>query len=145
MGCLTHVMWMMGLWTPIAANCSVALWVSMLSRNPFIYSYADQYQLLVALLLALIPTGRSFSFDSNFSKAKGTVSVAYRALLQLQVALVYLDSGLTKGGPTWRIDGTAIYYSLVNPRDARNPARVSRARVVRRPNVGKLRLFSHSA
>jgi hypothetical protein len=62
-----------------------------------------------------MPTGRGFSLDAHWRGRGGTVPVWCRRLLQFQLALVYLSTGLLKTGKTWHEDGTATYFALVNP------------------------------
>ena len=115
-----HVAWAAGAATPLSAAVSILCWVSMFGRNPMLFAYPDQFMLMMALLLALSPSGRAVSVDAwlrrRFAGAEDrTVPVWCRRLLQLQVAVLYTGTGLLKSGPTWIKDGSAIYFTLVNP------------------------------
>jgi hypothetical protein len=113
-GVVAHVLWLVGLWTTPAALVSFAVWASMVGRNPLLYSLADQLQMALAFLLAAMPTGRGLSLDAR-RRGPRPVPVWCRRLVQLQVAVMYTGTGLLKSGPTWREDGTALYYAVVNP------------------------------
>ena len=114
-GVVAHVLWLVGLYTRPAALVAVALWMSMVGRNPLLYAMPDQLHTALALWLALLPAGRGFSLDARWRGRGGPVPVWCRRLLQLQLAVLYTGTGLLKGGATWRSDGTALYYALVNP------------------------------
>ena len=38
-----------------------------------------------------------------------------RRVIQFELALIYVHTGLAKDGKTWHADGTALYYALANP------------------------------
>jgi len=114
-GLLAHVTWMLGLFTALSGLVSFGLWVSMVGRNPMLYAYPDQLCVMLAFLLALMPSGRGLSLDARWRGKGGTVPVWCRRILQFQLALVYVVTGLAKDGKTWHADGTALYYTLVNP------------------------------
>lgn len=113
-GVVAHLLWLVGLFTRPAAIVAVLVWVSMVGRNPHLYSMPDQFHTVTAVLLALLPSGRGLSLDARWRGKGGPVPVWCRRLLQLQVAVVYTNTGILKTGASWR-DGSAIYYSLVNP------------------------------
>lgn len=108
-------LWTVGLFTRVSALVGMLVWVSMYGRNPLLYAYPDQLALMFGFLLALMPAGRGFSLDARWRGRGGTVPLWCRRILQLQLAIVYTSTGLDKTGPTWREDGTAIYYTLVSP------------------------------
>lgn len=123
-GALAHVGWVLGAWTRICSVVSVVLWVSMMGRNPLLYGFPDQLGLVLAVLLAFMPTGRAWSVDAwrrrraahaGSAEIPVLVPVWCRHLLQLQLVVVYGATGLLKTGDTWRESGTAIYYTMVNP------------------------------
>ncbi len=114
LGLVAHLLWLVGLFTRPAALVAVAVWLSMVGRNPLLYSMPDNMLSALALWLALMPSGRGLSLDARWRGKGGPVPIWCRRLLQLQIAVVYTGTGLLKSGTTWK-DGTAIYYSLVNP------------------------------
>lgn len=114
LGVVAHILWLVGLYTRPAAIVAVVVWVSMVGRNPLLYSMPDNLITALSMWLALLPSGRGLSLDARWRGKGGPVPVWCRRLLQLQVAVVYTGTGLLKSGVTWR-EGTAIYYSLVNP------------------------------
>jgi len=113
-GVLAHILWLVGLYTRPAALVAVIVWVSMVGRNPLLYSMPDNLITALSVWLALLPSGRGLSLDARLRGKGGPVPVWCRRLLQLQIAVVYTGTGLLKTGSTWK-EGTAIYYSLVNP------------------------------
>jgi hypothetical protein len=113
-GVVAHVMWLVGLYTRVAATVAFAVWASMMGRNPLLYSMPDQMHACMMFLLALMPTGRGLSLDARWRGKGGPVPLWCRRVLQFQVAVVYGTTGMLKTGTTWR-EGTALYYSLVNP------------------------------
>lgn len=114
-GVVAHLLWLVGLYTRPAALVSFAVWSSLVGRNPLLYAMPDQMHTCMLLWLALTPSGRGLSLDARWRGKGGPVPVWCRRILQLQIAVVYTTTGLLKTGATWKVDGTAIYYSLVNP------------------------------
>ncbi len=114
-GVVAHVMWLVGLYTRVAAVVAAAIWLSMVGRNPLLYSMPDQLHSCLIVWLALMPTGRGVSLDARWRGKGGPVPVWCRRIVQLQIAVVYTTTGLLKSGATWQADGTAIYYALANP------------------------------
>lgn len=114
-GVIAHVLWLVGLFTRPAAIVAFVVWSSMVGRNPLLYGMPDQLHTGLALWMALLPTGRGFSLDSRWRGKGGPVPVWCRRLLQLQIAVLYTGTGLLKSGSTWKEEGTALYFSLVNP------------------------------
>lgn len=114
-GVVAHLCWVVGLFSRIAGFACLALWVSLMGRNPMLYAYPDQFAIAFCVLFALMPTGRGFSLDAKWRGKGGTVPVWCRRLLHFQLALVYVATGLAKHGKTWHEEGTAIYYTVVNP------------------------------
>lgn len=114
-GVLALGLWTVGLFTRISSVIGMLVWFSMYGRNPLLYAYPDQLALMLGFLLALTPSGRGFSLDARWRGRGGTVPIWCRRILQLQLAIVYTATGLEKTGETWRVDGTAIWYTLTNP------------------------------
>lgn len=115
LGVVAHLLWLVGLYTRPAALVAFAVWASMVGRNPLLYAMPDQLHTCLMLWLALTPSGRGLSLDARWRGKGGPVPVWCRRLLHLQIAVMYTSTGLLKSGATWKADGTAIYYSLVNP------------------------------
>jgi hypothetical protein len=113
-GVLAHLAWTVGFHTEVAGILAFATWVSLVGRNPLLYSLPDQLQMALALVLACMPAGRGFSLDARHRGRGRPVPVWCRRLVQLQLAVLYAGTGLLKSGATWK-DGTALYYALVNP------------------------------
>jgi len=118
-GAVAHVAWMVGAGTRVASVVAMLVWVSMFGRAPLLYAYPDRLSIVLGVLLALMPAGRGLGVDAWVRARRGlparTVPVWCRRILQLEVAIVYTATGLEKTGKTWTEEGTAIYYTLVNP------------------------------
>lgn len=98
------------------------------NRNPLIHNGSDLVLVVMAGYLALAPAGAACSLDRLGRVLRGRegpvpppiVPWALR-LMQVQVSLIYLSTGLSKvSGPLWR-DGTAVYYALRLPEFGRFP------------------------
>lgn len=93
--------------------------VSFQMRNPAILDGEDNAFRLLAFFLIWMPIGQCWSVNallSHSGRSKAAGEDAYAApgfglrLLQVQMALIFLSTGLVKlSGETW-IDGTALYY-----------------------------------
>jgi hypothetical protein len=114
-GVLAHLCWIVGLFTRLAGFACLVLWVSLFGRNPLLYAYPDHFLMGFLVLYVMMPCGRGFSLDDRWRGKGGTVPVWCRRLIQFQLAVVYGVTGLKKSGKTWHEDGTAIYYTLMNP------------------------------
>jgi len=113
-GIVAHLLWLVGRWTTPAAIVAWLVWVSMVGRNPLLYSLPDQLQMAIATWLAFMPSGRGLSLDARRHGPK-PVPVWCRRIIVLQLAAMYTSTGLLKHGKTWHEQGTALYYALVNP------------------------------
>lgn len=114
LGVVAHVLWLVGKWTTPAAIVAWVVWISMVGRNPLLYSLPDQLQMAMATWLVFMPSGRGLSLDARKRGAK-PVPVWCRRILMLQLSVMYTATGLLKHGKTWHEDGTALYYALSNP------------------------------
>jgi hypothetical protein len=114
LGLVAHVLWLVGLWTTPTSIVAWLVWVSMVGRNPLLYSLPDQLQMGIATWLVCMPSGRGLALDAR-RRGPRPVPVWCRRILQLQLAVMYTATGLLKHGKTWHEDGTALYYALVNP------------------------------
>jgi HTTM domain len=101
--------------TRLASAASWLLLLSLHDRNPVITHYGDEIFRAVLFWAVFLPLGRCWSVDARRRGGAGryepVVSVASAAIL-LQMASVYLFSGLMKSGRDWHADGTALYYAL---------------------------------
>lgn len=115
LGVVAHLLWIVGLFTRVSAVVAAAIWLSLVGRNPLLYSMPDQLHSCLIVWLALMPSGRGLSLDARWRGKGGPVPVWCRRIVQLQMAVVYTTTGLLKSGATWLQDGTAIYYAMANP------------------------------
>lgn len=113
-GVVAHLLWLVGLYTRAASAVAWLVWISMVGRQPLLYGLPDQLHTALATLLMLMPTGRGLSLDARWRGKRRPVPVWCRRIIQLQLAAVYVATGVLKTGETWK-DGTALYYALVNP------------------------------
>lgn len=101
--------------TQLASVASWLLLISLHDRNPLITHYGDAIFRAVLFWGMFLPLGRCWSVDAarhgGQARYEPVVSVASAAIL-LQMASVYLFTGLLKSGRDWHADGTAIYYAL---------------------------------
>ncbi len=107
-------MLLVGWHTRAACVASWYLLVSLHARNPLILDGGDLLLALVLFWCMFLPLGATFSLDARrrpWSGDERVLSPASAALL-LQFAVVYLGAGITKTGPEWRVDGTAILYVM---------------------------------
>ena len=114
-GVLAHVCWMFGLFTRLSSVVAWLVWISMVGRNPLLYSMPDQWHSALAFFLMLLPTGRGFSLDARWRGLGGTVPVWCRRIIQLQLAALYVNAAMAKTGDTWRVTGEAMYYAAASP------------------------------
>lgn len=111
-------MLLVGYRTRLAAVVSWLLLVSLQNRNYFVNYGGDLEMERVLFWCLFLPLGACWSLDARREGAVGpvrqrAVSIASAAVL-LQVAYVYLFSGLAKAGDAWLVDHTAIYLALHN-------------------------------
>ncbi len=108
-------MLIVGYRTTLASIISWILLVSLDSRNYLIVFGADQVFRLILFWGIFLPWHARFSIDSAVCK-KNTLPTKYISAATiayiLQIIIIYFFSVLHKSGPAWRIDGTAVYYSL---------------------------------
>ena len=96
----------------------VVAWVLIMSlqvRNPLVLSGADTLLRLTMFWSMLLPLGAKWSIDSRRSEAPKGLSTRFvsfaSAGLIIQIAIMYLFTVMLKDGPSWRGDGTALYYA----------------------------------
>ncbi len=132
---------LVGWWSRLMAFVVWFLAVSFLYRNPFVKNGGDDILTAGLFLLMFTPLGRAFSIDAWLARrrqlaagaspddpslARPTVPAWGVRLLQIQLGIIYLSTGLAKlhGDPdnlfdtTWW-QGTSIHYVLNDLRMAR--------------------------
>jgi hypothetical protein len=102
---------------------SVLLYLGMVSihhRNISSTNGADVLLVILAFYLMLSPCGAAYSFDARRrARKRGTLAEPLiipwaQRLIQLQLALIYLNTGMLKAaGASWQ-SGTALHYVLCN-------------------------------
>lgn len=99
-------------WKARWSNLILYIFMSSLqARNYLILSSADQ-MLRVALFWSLfLPTGDRFALDKRNNAKSSILNVGSAALL-LQLAFVYIFTGLLKWHPVWTQEFSAVYYAL---------------------------------
>lgn len=114
-GVVAHLLWLVGLFTRVASFIAWGVWISMVGRQPLLYALPDQLHTALITVMMILPAGRGLSLDARWRGKRRPVPVWCRRLVQLQIAVVYVSTGALKSGATWRDQGTAIYYTLLNP------------------------------
>ncbi len=115
---------MVGLWTRVTSVVALLIAISYVHRVPGALFGLDQINTLLALYVAIGPSGAAFSVDAWRTKRRnghqadttrprvGT-TVAIR-LLQIHMCIVYLFAGMAKlQGQTWW-NGTALWGAIAN-------------------------------
>lgn len=103
--------------TRIAAVLAFVAVISFQDRNPLILDGSDLVYRLTAFWLIFTAAGDRYSVDALLKRSRGEAvpptgwALPIR-ILQLQIAWVYLATGLEKLGGTYWLDGTAVYYAL---------------------------------
>lgn len=94
------------------------LWLLVLSlhaRNPFMLQAGDSYLRVVLFWAMFVPLGDRWSLDVRRGAVRsdrdGFFSLGAAGLL-IQVALVYVFTGLLKTSPEWHATGQAVYHAL---------------------------------
>lgn len=114
---LTALLALVGLFTRIALPASM-LWLVLLhQRNPFMLFGADMVHFHIGLWLMFLRCDRAWSIDSRIWMRGGGAAARDIALwplraLQIQIALIYFRTAVTKVGTEPWQDGSAVYYAL---------------------------------
>lgn len=101
--------------TRLACTMAFVSLVSFQARNPLVLDGSDIVFRIVAFWLIFTPAGARYSIDSLRRRRAGSPPGAAGlgfpvAILRLQVAWIFLATGLEKlAGPSW-LNGTALYY-----------------------------------
>jgi hypothetical protein len=88
------------------------LLVSLHHRNPLVLTKGDSYLSLLIFWGNFLPWGKAFSLDGGVGEdlARPHQSVAGVAYL-FQVCFLYWFTALLRTGPSWQVDGSALYLS----------------------------------
>jgi hypothetical protein len=100
--------------TRLATAASWFLLMSLHARNPMVLQGGDNLLRLLLFWAMFLPLGARWSLDARRGgrpPGAAEVSVASAALI-LQVCFVYWFSAALKSDPSWRSEGTAVYYAL---------------------------------
>ncbi len=105
-----------GLWTRTATVVAWALFVSFCQRLPYLMNGGDSLMRCALFYLMFAPSGAVWSIDrllrGRESKPGPVLVPAWPVrLMQIQIAIVYLFTGLSKLGADW-FDGEAVYWVL---------------------------------
>ena len=72
--------------------------------------------MLIAFWAMFLPLGATFSLDRWLAKTSNDLDKRFLSIatiaITLQVCLIYWFSALLKTDPSWRVDGTAVYFAL---------------------------------
>lgn len=108
---------LVGVWTRVSVVLAYVSMFLLQERGPFIVFGADLVMRCVGLWLLCLSSGRVWSVDAWLRGRRGKAVAREIELwplraIQVQVALVYLVTGLLKlRAPPWQ-DGSAVYYAL---------------------------------
>ena len=106
-----------GLATPVTKWLVPVLLVAVLHRSPWAWNGGDRLIRIWALMMALTPCGAAWSVDAWLRQRWGwarrsEVPVLGLRLVQLQLLVMYLWTGIDKlRYGAWR-DGSAVYYAM---------------------------------
>jgi hypothetical protein len=114
---LCAVALLVGWWTRAATAASWFLLMSLHARNPMVLQGGDTLLRLLLFWGLFLPLGARWSLDALRERrgrppAEERVVSAGSAALVLQVGFVYWFSAALKSDPSWRSEGTAVYYAL---------------------------------
>jgi len=114
---LVAVMGLLGLFSRLSVLLTYASMILFRERGPFITFGADLVMNCVGLWILFLDCGRAWSIDNlirarRHSEADRLIELWPVKAIQIQVALVYLVTGIVKL-PTrpWQ-DGSAVYYAI---------------------------------
>ncbi len=125
LGGVCALLFMVGLFTRVAGAIAFVILASAHVRNPAVLYGADSVARIWLFYLLLMPCGRAWSIDAIRARvregaraflADTPVMQAWPVrLLQFQVAVIYLATGISKSYGTDYHEGTALWYALANP------------------------------
>ncbi|MBV1857235.1 MAG: HTTM domain-containing protein [Nannocystaceae bacterium] len=125
LGAACALLFTVGFFTRWAGMVAFVILASTHVRNPAVLYGADSVARIWLFYLLLIPCGRAWSIDAIRTRIR-TGGRAFREqpalmgswpvrLLQFQVALVYLATGVSKFYGSDFHEGTALWFALANP------------------------------
>lgn len=98
---------------------TVVVWVLLLSiqwRNPLVLNAGDTLLRMLLFWGMFLPLGAYWSVDRVLKATVPRLSMRFLSLatvgLFMQIAFMYWFTAIQKSGQEWRVDGTAIYYTL---------------------------------
>lgn len=98
---------------------TVIVWVLLLSihfRNPMLNSGGDVFLRLLLFWSMFLPLGAYWSMDCKLGISPTRLSKRFLSVgtvaLFMQIAFMYWFTAILKSGREWRMDGTALYYTL---------------------------------
>lgn len=108
-------MMLIGWRTQLATSASWLLLLSLQRRNPAILNGGDILLVVLLFWAQFLPLGARWSLDNRKAVrrhvAATVVSLATAAFI-LQLCFVYWFTALLKNNPSWRDDGSAVWYAL---------------------------------
>jgi hypothetical protein len=119
---LVTVMFVVGLWSRVTGVLSFLLMGSLFDRNPLFWEGTELVFRVFFVYLLFARTGHAWSVDNWWRcrrlRQRGIEPVVYRPipvwprrLMMLQLAALFLTTGLLKSGSVW-VRGDAVYYAL---------------------------------
>jgi predicted DCC family thiol-disulfide oxidoreductase YuxK len=123
---VVSVLVMIGYRTRLACALAFLALISFQMRNPLVINGADVVFRMAAFWLIFSAAGDRFSVDAALRRARGQQLTGFGPafpirLLQLQVAWIYLATGLEKhAGERW-LNGTALHWALMLPHTYSRP------------------------
>ncbi len=125
LGGLGALAFTLGLYTRLGGAVAFVALASVHTRNPAVLYGADSVARVWLAYLLLMPCGRAWSVDAirhrlrdhdaAFGSPAPTLPAWPVRLFQIQVATVYLTTGISKAYGTDYHDGTALWHALSNP------------------------------
>jgi hypothetical protein len=98
---------------------SFIVWALVLSiqfRNPLLSSAGDVLLHILLFWAMFLPLGAVWSVDRALKAASPRLSMRFLSMatvgLFMQIAFMYWFTAIMKTGREWRVDGTALYYTL---------------------------------
>lgn len=131
---LGTVLLLLGAWPRIGAFLIFVAHTSLQHRTPQILNSGDRLFAIVALLAVTMPLGHRWSVASWWRGRRGQIapyaSIWGLRLLQIQIAYVYANTGMSKAiVPRWR-HGRALYDILASPVFAEWPSYVQLSPII---------------
>jgi hypothetical protein len=119
---LANILFMIGFRSRTMGFLSVLAHVALYQRNSWFMNGGDRLVREFALYICLVPCGAAMSMDAWLDRRRAAkrgegpssplIPILGLRLVQLQVCVVYLSTGLDKWATQSWQGGTALYYSL---------------------------------